>query len=327
MAQRSTDERDLISVIVPVYKVEQYLDRCINSLVNQTYQNLEIILVDDGSPDRCPEICDEWAQKDSRIHVIHKANGGLSDARNAALEIARGDYLCFVDSDDFVSEDMCEAMIDALKTNQADIVSTSFSRYKKGKYEFSNNFHSRCLTPKEAMQETLLNGCITPSVCGKLFSRECFANVRFPIHEIYEDIAVIPQLFSKCGRVYYYEKPLYVYRYNDTSITKSAYSKKHSDRLLRDKQVACDVLRFWPDLERELRYALGVGSFSSLLLLAKDKEKVNAYRSDYDYYLKNLKENFGLLFMNHNMSAAERLKLLLVRFELYGLLWGMLHRR
>ena len=233
---------ELVTVIVPIYKVEEYLDSCVNSLVHQTYQNLEIILVDDGSPDRCPKICDEWAQRDSRIRVIHKVNGGLSDARNAALEIARGEYLCFVDSDDFVSEDMCEVMIDTLKTNQADIVSTSFSIYKNGKHLFSNHFRSRCLTSKEAMRETLLNGCITPSVCGKLFSRECFANVRFPINEIYEDIAVIPKLFSKCKCVYYYEKPLYAYRHNDRSITKSAYSRKHSDRLLRDKQVACDCI-------------------------------------------------------------------------------------
>ena len=318
---------ELVTVIVPIYKVEAYLDKCISSIVCQTYQNLEIILVDDGSPDRCPEICDEWARKDSRIRVIHKANGGLSDARNAALEIARGEYLCFVDSDDFVSEDMCEVMIDALKTNQADIVSTSFSIYKNGKYEFSNHFRSRCLTSKEAVQEILLNGCITPSACGKLYSRECFVNVRFPINEIYEDFAVMPTLFSKCKRVYYCEKPLYVYRHNDSGITKSAYSKKHSDRILRDKQIARDVLAFWPDLDHELRYSVGTGSLSSLLLLAKDEERVKTFRADYDYYLKNVKDNFGLLFAHRNMSASDRLKLLLVRLELYGPLWRILHRK
>ena len=95
---------DLISVIVPVYQVEEYLDRCVQSIVDQTYTNLEIILVDDGSPDRCPQMCDEWAKRDSRIRVIHKENGGLSDARNAGMQAASGTYIAFVDSDDWVSE-------------------------------------------------------------------------------------------------------------------------------------------------------------------------------------------------------------------------------
>ena len=317
---------DLISIIVPIYKVEEYLDECVHSLVNQTYRNLEIILVDDGSPDNCPAMCDEWALKDSRIRVIHKTNGGLSDARNAALEIAKGEYLCFVDSDDFVSEDMCEVMLNVLRVNQADIVSTGFKTYKNGEYTSYSGFQPKCLTAKEAMEEVLVGGCITPSVCGKLFSRECFTDVWFPRNEIYEDAAVIPKLFSQSKRVYYHENQFYVYRYNDSGITKSSYSKKHSERLLRDKQVARDVLTFWPDLERELRYSLVVGSLSSLLLLAKDKEKVKIYRADYDYYLKNVKENFGPLFWQRQMPAAERVKLLLVRLELYGPLWRLLHK-
>ena len=316
----------LISIIVPVYNVEKYLDECVCSLVEQTYSNLEIILVDDGSPDKCPAICDDWAEKDKRIRVIHKENGGLSDARNAALGIAKGEYLCFVDSDDFVSEDMCEVMLHALKTNQSDIVSTSFTTYKNGKCISCSGFQPKCLTAKEAMAEVLVGGCITPSVCGKLFSRECFTDVWFPLNVIYEDAAVIPKLFSKSKHVYYYEKPVYVYRYNDSGITKSSYSTKHSERLRRDKQIARDVLAFWPDLEREVHYSFVVGSFSSLLMLAKDKEKIKTFRSDYDYYMKNLKENFGLLFWYRPMSAAERVKLLLVRLELYGPLWRLLHK-
>ena len=101
----------LISVIVPIYKVEKYLDECIESIVNKTYRNLEIILVDDGSPDKCPEMCDQWAKKDERIRVIHKENGGLSSARNAGLDVATGDYVGFVDSDDFIERDMYEKKI------------------------------------------------------------------------------------------------------------------------------------------------------------------------------------------------------------------------
>ncbi len=111
----------LISVIIPVFKVEKYLEKCIKSIVNQTIENLEIILVDDGSPDQCPKICDYWASKDSRIKVVHKKNGGLSDARNAGLDIAKGEYISFIDSDDWVALDMYEIMLKAMKEENADI--------------------------------------------------------------------------------------------------------------------------------------------------------------------------------------------------------------
>ncbi|MBQ4243839.1 MAG: glycosyltransferase, partial [Clostridia bacterium] len=122
---------DLISVIVPVYKTEKYLDRCVNSIVNQTYKNLEIILVDDGSPDRCPELCDRWAEKDNRIKVIHQENGGMSAARNAGLRIAKGDYIGFVDSDDWIDNDMYEYLYILLINNQADYSTINYDIKKR----------------------------------------------------------------------------------------------------------------------------------------------------------------------------------------------------
>ena len=110
-----------ISVIIPVYKVEEYISRCIKSVVDQTYSNLEIILVDDGSPDNCPAICDKWAEKDSRIKVIHKKNGGLSDARNAGMQIASGEFIGFVDSDDWISKEMYQLLYENMKENESDI--------------------------------------------------------------------------------------------------------------------------------------------------------------------------------------------------------------
>ena len=112
---------ELISIIIPIYKVEEYLDECISSVINQTYTKLEIILVDDGSPDSCPKMCDDWAKKDSRIRVIHKTNGGLSDARNAGIEVATGEYIAFVDSDDYIKPDMIAKLYAALCKEEADI--------------------------------------------------------------------------------------------------------------------------------------------------------------------------------------------------------------
>ena len=122
---------ELISVIVPIYKVEAYLERCIRSIVNQTYKNLEIILVDDGSPDSCPDICDVWKEKDDRIKVIHKKNGGLSDARNAGMQIMTGTYISYIDSDDWVANDMYEKMMYAIKKNDADICECQFEKTLK----------------------------------------------------------------------------------------------------------------------------------------------------------------------------------------------------
>ena len=126
----------LISVIVPVYKVEQYLDECVQSIINQTYKNLEIILVDDGSPDRCPEMCDEYARQDSRIKVIHKPNGGLSSARNAGIDIARGEYIGFVDSDDYIAHDMYEKLYKAFEgTEKIFAVKCKYKRLAEGKLQ------------------------------------------------------------------------------------------------------------------------------------------------------------------------------------------------
>ena len=126
----------LISVIVPIYNVEKYLDRCVESIINQTYKNLEIILVDDGSPDNCTQMCDDYAKKDSRIRVVHKENGGLSDARNAGMEVATGEYVSFIDSDDYISLDFYETLFQTMIDNDSDIVECSVVKfYENGKFD------------------------------------------------------------------------------------------------------------------------------------------------------------------------------------------------
>lgn len=136
-------QEDLISVIVPVYKVEKYLHRCVDSIINQTYKNLEIILVDDGSPDNCPKICDEYAQKDQRIKVIHKKNAGISEARNAGLEIAQGEFVAFVDSDDYIDSTMYEKMLLLAQKEKNDLVLCGFKKVSEdGKIE---NFNEKIM--------------------------------------------------------------------------------------------------------------------------------------------------------------------------------------
>ena len=195
---------DLISVIVPIYKVEQYLDRCVESLIHQTYQNLEIILVDDGSPDQCPAMCDAWAKKDSRIKVIHKKNGGLSDARNAGMEIASGQYMGFVDSDDWVEPDMYRFLYQHMQDTTSDIVSGGV------RYVWENGFPSRTMTysgepltftRQEAMASLINETALVVPVWNKLYSREVIGYIRFPVGKINEDEFWSWQIIARANRI------------------------------------------------------------------------------------------------------------------------------
>ena len=218
----------LISIIVPIYKVEPYLRRCLDSIVNQTYTNLEIILVDDGSPDACPQICDEYATKDNRIVVIHKNNGGLSDARNAGLNISKGDYISFVDSDDWIDKQYVETLLTLIKTENSDIVfgenepfHTNYSTQNKKKQYFVTNY-----TQLGSLEVLFSKNLVSHTVpWGKLYKRELFVNVRFPIGRFHEDEFTTYILFSKSSKITYTNACLYFYRQRANSITSSAHNE------------------------------------------------------------------------------------------------------
>ncbi len=178
-----------ISVIVPIYKVENYLERCIQSIQKQTYQNLEIILVDDGSPDACGEICDRYARQDERIRVIHKPNGGLSDARNVGIEAAAGEYLAFVDSDDWVDQRMYEVLYKNLKKYDADIAECSYRSFYDGYVVEETQCTGNILEadPEFALGAMLEWKYFKPIACNKLYRRKVIGQIRFPINKIHED--------------------------------------------------------------------------------------------------------------------------------------------
>ena len=174
-------ELEKISVIVPVYKVEKYLKRCVESIVQQTYQNIEIILVDDGSPDRCPEMCDEYARRDARIKVIHKSNGGLSDARNAGLNIASGDYISFVDSDDWIEEDFIEILYKNMKKENADISIIGYTLiWESGrKKRFTSDDEYYVFDKEDAVRELLKQQKFQCMVCQKMYRKSIFRSIIF----------------------------------------------------------------------------------------------------------------------------------------------------
>ena len=199
---------DLISIIIPVYNVEKYLERCVKSVINQTYKNLEIILVDDGAKDNSGKMCDELSKLDSRIKVIHKENGGLSDARNFGLKIATGDYIGFVDSDDYIADDMYETLYYTIKNNNADISIVSFyEMYKEKVIGVRDSGNLEILSKQEAMKELLIDTKIQSYAWNKLFKKELFNDLKFPTGKNFEDIATTLLLFEKCDKVALLEKP------------------------------------------------------------------------------------------------------------------------
>ena len=179
----------LVSIIVPVYNVEKYLSKCIDSILAQTYKNLEIILVDDGSKDNSGTICDEYSKKDKRIKIIHKPNGGISDVRNHGLKIATGDYIGFVDSDDYIAEDMFETLVSLLEKNDADISIVSFYEYYNGKLiGVRENENVEIMNKVEAIKELLIDRKIQSYTWNKLFKKELFDGLQFPVGKNFEDI-------------------------------------------------------------------------------------------------------------------------------------------
>lgn len=220
----------LISIIVPVYKVEECLDRCVKSLINQTYHNLEIILVDDGSPDNCPILCDNWAKKDDRIKVLHKVNGGLSDARNRGLEIAKGEYILYVDSDDYIDLDACSRFVSRLDYFKADIVVGGALKDVDGKLE--NMTHSlsenKIYNSKEYIMESILKGEFYAPACFNLYKKS-FLNENhlfYKLNRFFEDSQMLPRMFLKANSILIMNTPFYHYIIRENSIMTSTKDEK-----------------------------------------------------------------------------------------------------
>ena len=215
-----------LSIIVPVYKVEQYIHKCVDSILNQTFTDFELILVDDGSPDNCGKICDEYAQKDKRVRVIHKENGGLSDARNAGIDVASGQVIGFVDSDDWIERCMYEEMLSYMKENNLDIVCADTNQVKYGKAKFKPRYSKNKIWVKDEAICEILNGTLDNAAWNKIYKRSVIGNVRYPKGRIYEDVATTYKFISNSEKVGYISKPYYNYLKRKGSIVASGFNSK-----------------------------------------------------------------------------------------------------
>lgn len=222
-----------ISVIVPIYKVEQYLNRCVDSIINQTYTNLEIILVDDGSPDNCPKICDEYAKIDDRIKVVHKENGGLSDARNAGLDIATGDYIGFVDSDDWIHKDMYKILYENIIKSKSDIAECSIKKIEVYKEDFNleKDFKVNIYSKEKSMEALINEDIVKQTVWNKLYKRKIIDNIIFEKGKFHEDEFWTYRIIDKCNFLVHIDLEMYYYFQRQDSIMGQEYSIRRLDAL------------------------------------------------------------------------------------------------
>lgn len=248
-----------ISIIVPVYQVEKYLERCVDSIRNQTFQDFECILVDDGSTDRSGAMCDQYAQQEQNFSAIHKKNGGLSSARNAALEIVSGEYICFLDSDDLLHPQTLELMHNAIERTGADLVTTSLQEFSGDTVKMNPIDQVQIDT---IGQDVFINhllpenfGRISVTACGKLYRRSIFKSLRFPEGKIYEDLHIFLDMLLSCNNIAILDTSLYYYYENPTSITRSNYLAH--DRF-GEFQVREGYIGFFQnrDLKEQMQYAL-----------------------------------------------------------------------
>lgn len=241
----------LITVIVPIYNVESLLPRCIDSILAQTYKNLEIILVDDGSPDGCGRICDEYAASDPRIRVIHQENGGLAAARNAGLEIARGEFLGFVDSDDHIAPEMYETLLDGIEKGNGDIaICGRFMEMESGELIPMFDFpEQQVFDSREAIRRFLLSEGLDAAAWDKLYRRSLWGEARYPLHYVSEDVPVTSRLLAKAERIVHCGKPMYYYFQRSGSLSHGTFNEKSAGMYYFYREVGLEMGQRFPELK------------------------------------------------------------------------------
>lgn len=298
-----------VSVIVPIYNVEKYLERCLKSIINQTYKNLEIILVNDGSPDNSLVICEKYKKQDNRIIILNKKNGGLSSARNEGLKIATGDYISFVDSDDYIEKDMYEILVQNLIENNADIsvggvkdiTENIDGSMKITKDTFQGERIIETLSPIDAMKKYLLGSW---SAWDKIYKREIHENLYFPEGEINEDEGIALEVLSRAKRVVYDNKSFYNYIKRENSITTSSFNEKKMDWYKHCKNNLKLAQNEFTEVKEEAEFRfLGsiLWSFNSMIDVNLD---LKVYKKQMLKDIKTLRKSFKV---NRHISKKNKI--------------------
>lgn len=310
--------RDLISVIIPVYKTELYLRRCLDSVINQTYTNLEIIIVDDGSPDNSGKICDEYALKDKRIKVIHKENGGLSSARNAGIDIATGKYIGFVDSDDEISIYMYEILYKEIIKNKGDIVVCNYTRYKNTPSYSTNNYKIKIYNNTEAILGLIANKHrkIDDYAWNKLYKTKLFKKIKFPLNRVYEDIGTTYLLIFYSKKVITIDAKLYGYFINLNSISNLTDKNYILDRICSYEERYNFLIKRLEEYKNLIKVNRIISLTGNFMWLTHIKDKNLLYSKEFNEYYKIIKNtNYILLFSYYKIPKKYLIEFTLLKLN------------
>lgn len=304
-------EEALVSVIIPVYNVEKYLKKCVDSVLNQTYRNLDIILVDDGSTDLSGKMCDELGIDDKRVTVIHKQNGGLSDARNAGLNVARGEYYAFVDSDDYISSDMIEIMVNSARENSCEIAICNMVRFSESGE--SALFYHPVAQKQILLGENRFKTLKQPSVCNKLFKASLFQNIRFPKEKYYEDTFVYHELLYRAKCVVLTGSNSYWYLERSDSIVGSPkYTSRYFDFIEAVwKRAEFLIENNVKSYGEEACLSLYAAFSSAVKYIKRDRKNKQNFKIAREQY------NFAytvLMKQNNSISLKQKIRLFLLKY-------------
>lgn len=289
--------QNLISIIIPVYGTKDYLEKCLNSVINQTFTNLEIILVNSTDAEGTQEICEKYEELDSRIHVIHVSNVGVGEARNIGIKKSSGKYLGFVDSDDYIKEDMFEILLKNINDSNADIADIGFTREIDGQLEnkvFTNNIE--VLENETALEELLKDRKILSYMWNKLFRREVWHNIWFDSNKMYEDIDIMYKLFLNASKVVLIDSLKYIYVQRDTSIMHTKNSRFILDRL----NVVVDRYNMLKNTNSEKICFMNEYAFAVNMIVIYRKIVLESYYDIYDEFLKYYNLFFEIIKENEN---------------------------
>lgn len=308
-------QQSIISVIIPVYNVEMWLKRCIESVINQTYTNIEIILVDDGSTDKSGLICDSYKSKDQRIKVIHKTNGGLSDARNAGIAIALGEYIGFVDSDDWIEPEMYEQLYNAAISHNALVACCGMNRvYENGRRYLRFCFKEIQLwDQRQAIIQFLSIRGISSAAWDKLYHRSLFHNRKYPVGKLYEDTPVTFDILLNVEKVVHIGMPYYNYFQRKTGINGGCFNKSKMDLFECIKSIRTNIISKFPDLcdYAEAFYFSYVEVL--LFMLLSDKKKHLLEKKILFSEFNNL---YPAAIRNDNTSSMDKIKIIIIKLRL-----------
>lgn len=308
----------LISIVIPIYKVESLLQRCVDSVIGQSYKNIEVILVDDGSPDRCGEMCDKYASQYENVKVLHQKNQGLSAARNAGVRMAKGEYIGFVDSDDYIDLDMYQNLWNAVSTFDASIAVCGIIDYYENTGEKRTYFDGKMhvMGQQQAIKCVLTNmGNVSPHSVTKLYKKDILEKHPFPIGKLYEDVYTIIKFFMETEKVAVVSKGLYYYCHRSDSIVESTFNKRDMDLKNAWDQNRNLIMEYFPDLKEEMEYRYFYGCFYLLDKIMNSKEKSKLEEKE---LVCVLRRNYRVVLKNKYFLKTRKLGMFVLKFSRWG---------